>query len=312
MSDTGLPELDLRVLLRILRRRLWVVVLVPALVAGAAYLSATRKTELYRSSAELLIARTEAETVFGSQAGNYVDPDRLLANQVRVIGSQEVADLASRRLGFSAGVGASASKTEDVITLTAVDRDPKRVADVVNAYADAYLRFRRSSSAAENAVVQAELRRRIDPADARLKELDDLVNRQPLANQEAVRATQSDERQLLLTNLASQRAQLAQLQSAANVDKGGAQLLAPARVPGAPFEPNPKRSATLGLAVGVMLAVGLALLLDYLDNRLRGKEDLERAGRGLPVIGVIPTLADRKSTRLNSSHIQKSRMPSSA
>ena len=27
---------------------------------------------------------------------------------------------------------------------------------------------------------------------------------------------------------------------------------------------------------------------------------------------VIPTLGDRKSTRLNSSHIQKSRMPSSA
>ena len=29
-------------------------------------------------------------------------------------------------------------------------------------------------------------------------------------------------------------------------------------------------------------------------------------------LGVVQALADRKSTRLNSSHIQKSRMPSSA
>lgn len=301
MSDTGLPDLDLRIFLRILRRRLWVIVLVPALVTGAAYLSATRKTELYRSSAEILIARTEAETIFSSQLGTYVDPNRLLANQVRVIGSQEVATLASQRLGFSAGVGASASKTEDVITLSAVDREPQRVAAVVNAYADAYLMFRRSSSAAQNAVVQAELRRQIDPAEARLKELDDIVNRLPAASQDTVRNSQTNERQLLLGNLATQKAQLAQLQAAANVDKGGAQLLAPAAVPGTPFEPNPRRSAMLGLAVGIMLALGLALLLDYLDNRLRGKEDLERAGRGLPVVGVIPTLAgwrDRNGPRV--------------
>lgn len=303
MSDTGLPELDLRIFLRILRRRLWVIFLVPALVTGAAYLSASRKTKLYRTSAEILIARTEAETIFSSQLGNYIDPDRLLANQVRVIGSQEVATLATQRLGFPAGIGASASKTEDVITMSAVGREPERVANIVNAYADAYLTFRRSSSAAQNAVVQAELRRQTAPAEARLKELEDIVNRQPLNLQEAVRSGQADERQLLLGNLAPQRAQLAQLQAAANVDKGGAQLLAPAGVPGAPFEPNPRRSAFLGLAVGLMLALGLALLLDYLDNRLRGKEDLERAGKGLPVVGVIPTLAgwrDREGPRIAS------------
>ena len=50
-------------------------------------------------------------------------------------------------------------------------------------------------------------------------------------------------------------------------------------------------------AVAVFLSAALTDLLDgYLARRRR----------------QITTLGDRKSTRLNSSHIQKSRMPSSA
>ena len=39
---------------------------------------------------------------------------------------------------------------------------------------------------------------------------------------------------------------------------------------------------------------------------------LEEMMRGLPLDRLHDTARDRKSTRLNSSHIQKSRMPSSA
>ena len=41
-----------------------------------------------------------------------------------------------------------------------------------------------------------------------------------------------------------------------------------------------------------------------------GREILD--SRGEPTVEVDVILEDRKSTRLNSSHIQKSRMPSSA
>ena len=39
---------------------------------------------------------------------------------------------------------------------------------------------------------------------------------------------------------------------------------------------------------------------------------LHLIGRGLKANSINPIIGDRKSTRLNSSHIQKSRMPSSA
>ena len=57
-------------------------------------------------------------------------------------------------------------------------------------------------------------------------------------------------------------------------------------------------------------------------NKFRGDVDILRPGlgelerlSGKPVLGVVPMLdvdVDRKSTRLNSSHVRTSRMPSSA
>ena len=43
-----------------------------------------------------------------------------------------------------------------------------------------------------------------------------------------------------------------------------------------------------------------------------GENDVESIKRLIKKLRKEPTVEDRKSTRLNSSHIQKSRMPSSA
>jgi polysaccharide biosynthesis transport protein len=44
-----------------------------------------------------------------------------------------------------------------------------------------------------------------------------------------------------------------------------------------------------------MLGVGLAFLRDYLDDSVKGKEDLERAVPGLGVLGLIPVVPDWKA-----------------
>jgi len=305
LNEHAAPELDLRAFLHIIRRRLWVLILVPLVVTGAAVASATIKTPQYRSSAELLLVRTQAEAIFDPLQSSFVDPKRLLANQIRVIKSQDVTGLATKALGFDAKVAATASDTEDVITLRAVDEDPKRAAAIVNAYAQAYLEYRRSSGTSENVTAQTELRRQVTVAEDRINALD------AAAARPADRAAQADERQALDTQLAGSRTQLLQLEAAANVEQGGAQLLATGRVPGRPFEPNPRRSGALGVAVGLMLGLGVALLLDYLDNRIRTKDDLAGAGDGkLPVVGMVPILAGWRNRA--STHIASLEEPSSA
>jgi receptor protein-tyrosine kinase len=72
-------------------------------------------------------------------------------------------------------------------------------------------------------------------------------------------------------------------QAAVNVS-----IIDPAVMPGAPVSPIPKRNVALGVLLGLMLGVGLALGRDYLDVSVKNREDAERLG--FPVVGQIPKL----------------------
>jgi capsular polysaccharide biosynthesis protein len=63
----------------------------------------------------------------------------------------------------------------------------------------------------------------------------------------------------------------------------------PAAVPDKPVSPNPLLNALIALVVGLMLGVGLALLLEYLDDSWSSPEEVEQIS-GVPTYGVIPTI----------------------
>ena len=57
--------------------------------------------------------------------------------------------------------------------------------------------------------------------------------------------------------------------------------------PAHPVKPNKKLNVLIAFAVGLMAAVGLAFLLEFLDNTVKNENDVEEL-LGLPVLGVIP------------------------
>jgi capsular polysaccharide biosynthesis protein len=58
--------------------------------------------------------------------------------------------------------------------------------------------------------------------------------------------------------------------------------------PQAPVSPKPLLNALLGLVVGGMLGLGLAFLLEHLDDRWRSPQEAEQIF-GVPALGVIPS-----------------------
>src|ERR1700691_5490700 len=64
-------------------------------------------------------------------------------------------------------------------------------------------------------------------------------------------------------------------------------IIDPARVPMAPSEPNIPRNLTFALALGVISGVGLAFLIENMDNTVRTPEQAQ-AISGLPSLGMIP------------------------
>ena len=67
-----------------------------------------------------------------------------------------------------------------------------------------------------------------------------------------------------------------------------------ARVPTSPVEPNIPRNIALGLALALSMGIGLAFLLDGIDNTVRTPEQAQ-AISGLPSLGMIP-LGSRLAT----------------
>ncbi len=69
-------------------------------------------------------------------------------------------------------------------------------------------------------------------------------------------------------------------------------VIDPAITPGAPIKPNKKKNLLLGLLVGAMLGIGLAIFQEYLDDTIKDAEEAARAV-GLPLLAVIPFISSR-------------------
>ena len=69
-----------------------------------------------------------------------------------------------------------------------------------------------------------------------------------------------------------------------------------ALAPESPVSPNPLRDGLLALVLGSILGMGLAFLLDLLDDRWRSPEEVEQVS-GVPTFGVIPRVEVPKGTK---------------
>ncbi|OAD22475.1 protein-tyrosine kinase, partial [Candidatus Thiomargarita nelsonii] len=76
----------------------------------------------------------------------------------------------------------------------------------------------------------------------------------------------------------------------------------PAVVPIYPTKPRKKLLIALALMVGFVLSVMLAFLLDYLDNTLKGGEDVEQK-LGLPLLGILPKVKVSKKEKFKLAHL---------
>lgn len=65
------------------------------------------------------------------------------------------------------------------------------------------------------------------------------------------------------------------------------QVIQPAGIPGSPISPNVRRSITSALMAAVLTAIGTALILDLLDQRIKRIEEVKELTR-VPLLGVIP------------------------
>lgn len=84
-------------------------------------------------------------------------------------------------------------------------------------------------------------------------------------------------------------------------------ILAPAEVHEniSPVKPKPVLNIAIAIIVGLMAGVGLAFLLEYLDNTIKTEQDIEKHLE-LPVLGVISTISESEMKSATKRNFQRS------
>src|SRR5499427_1874057 len=80
-------------------------------------------------------------------------------------------------------------------------------------------------------------------------------------------------------------------------------IIEPAQVPTAPVGPNRLRTIAMGWFLSLVGGIGLAFLLEHLDNTIKTVEDVNRYA-GLPALGIIPAISARQPRKLLSGRKQ--------
>ncbi|MDU5110355.1 MAG: Wzz/FepE/Etk N-terminal domain-containing protein [Clostridium sp.] len=75
------------------------------------------------------------------------------------------------------------------------------------------------------------------------------------------------------------------------VPNGNIKIIESVELPEKPISPNKKMNIAIAFLLGLMVSVGFAFLLEFLDNTFKNKEQLERE-LDLPVLGSIPNMKD--------------------
>lgn len=87
--------------------------------------------------------------------------------------------------------------------------------------------------------------------------------------------------------LLSEKITQTQITKSVNLGETSLQVISPATLKDKPVKPNKKLNIAIAGVLGLIMSLALAFVLEFLDNKVRTQEDIEKQ-LGLPVLGVIP------------------------
>jgi Mrp family chromosome partitioning ATPase/capsular polysaccharide biosynthesis protein len=274
MNDTT----DAAAIFAPLWKRKWLILLLALVVGGASYVYYKRQPIVFSASTQLNLASgSEEQSLAGGQSKAGV-AKAAISDAVTIITSGLVGQEAHRLLlaehatvkgKVRAKLGATGS---DIVTISAEAHGAKHAASLANAYAVAYIKRERASyvRAIESAITNTRHQlRRIE-----------------LASTSGKGKGQSTTNGTAVIQEASLSSKLNQLESDLTVSS--IQQLSPAKASTAELiEPEPKKSAIFGFALGLVLGMIAVFIVERFDRSLRSLASVASVFRA-PILTALP------------------------
>jgi Mrp family chromosome partitioning ATPase/capsular polysaccharide biosynthesis protein len=253
--------------LRVLRRRWWIVVACAVLVPAAAYYYSARQPSQYQASAEVYLSSQDLAGALTGISTGYVDESRLADTAATLAHTPTVAERAvtlsgAKNVAPGALLGSTSvvpSANANILTFTVTNHDPTLAARLATAYAQAFTAYRGQLDSDAVRRARKELQARLQALAAGGQGTSALANS----------LRDKDEQLATLQALTTSRTYVISTPQGAGL-----------------VSPQPRRDATFGLLLGLVLGIGLALLVEALDTRIRSGSEIGEYLK-VPQIGVI-------------------------
>jgi capsular exopolysaccharide synthesis family protein len=281
----------------VLRRRRWMIALLVLLAVASAGVLSLLDTAQYEATTKVLVKNPPSS--LGTSTGDAMTP-RALANELERANSESVVAVAQQQVGPEPRMSAHSTKESDVFSFTAGSANASLAASASQLHAQAFLDDGLASVLAEYQASIDLLQRRVDETQRHLSELQqqqqsaidavpaDAADRlQQLANIQAQYRDDIQGAELQRQNFAAQLESQKTLAELATTS--GSQIIDAAVEPDSPITPNIPRNMLLSFIVALIVGIGLALVLDHFDTKLRNDEQL-LAITGLGTLAGIPML----------------------
>ena len=285
-TEQSAPETtDLRAYLAVLRARKWSIAIVTLVVVGAALAYSFTVTPVYTSEARVYVTPVGLGTP--APVVN-LDTEAGLAQSLAVaLIVQKDEHVRTDPTQIVKGLAVSVETNSAILDLRYTDPSPATAQRYANAFAQAYLTFRRQQATQQVQDLLSTLQQQIDSVQADLATVNGKLQQ---TKDPATRSELLARQAALIARLGVLQQQLESTQVSIGSQSGG-QVIASATLPASPSSPSHVRDALLALIVGLALGVGVAFLRERLDDSLRGRDDLEQAIRA-PILAVIPHVPD--------------------
>lgn len=288
---------ELRRYVGLLLRWWWLIILCALLGGGAAYATGLRTVPMYRATVKLL----------AQKGGISSDPTSIYYNerqalpQSQLMTGRPVMQAVIEHLGLSMSPESLADmvKTQLVpeaglIDLSVTDVDPVRAALIANSVAEAFIAYIQAIQQERYTDYLTSVKGQMDEMAALMDETMVAINTLglPITDQEQSEVARL---QTILAGYRNTYAMLSnnyeQMRLTAAMSADNMIIFEAAQEPRLPLDEHRNRDILLGAATGAMLAVGIAFLIDYLDDTIKTPADV-REELGLDTLGAIGQFGD--------------------
>jgi len=144
--------------------------------------------------------------------------------------------------------------------------------------------------------------------DMSVSQLNNKINVESVQNSQIMTVSVVDSDPILALKIANKTAEVfeKEIKNIMSVDNVTILPLADDQENQSPVSPNPTLNITVAAVIGLLIGVGLAFFLEFMDNTIKTEQDIERLLE-IPVLGAITTIDENFDTKLRNTVNGRSR-----